>query len=115
MGIGRAPGILSVSSESIEEFLIREPKYIKFEEDWWSSLLTTKSVHLDEDSPLQQEWDPVCRLASAVHDISPRYIGYMYSLGLLAKDKASYLSAVRALRPLPSYVKISNYVAGNPT
>ena len=101
------------SSPPPAEFVDSHSDYISAEADWWSALLTSKSVHIIQDPSLADDWEPLAQLSASCYDVSPRFAEYVYSLGVRLTSPSDYDTALSALRALPSFHRVASWVITN--
>ena len=93
-----------------DEFVVTTMPQAKAEEEWWSTLLRLKASRLPVDSPFLDEWNPMIETCCSVVDISPRFLHFIYCLGIQKTAPSDYAVALSALRALPSYHYVTSYI-----
>ena len=101
------------SSPPPAEFVNPHSDYVEAEADWWSALLTSKSVRIIQDPSLADDWEPLAQLSASRYDVSPRFAQYVYSLGVRMTASSDYDTALSALRALPSFHRVTSWVITN--
>jgi hypothetical protein len=97
---------LASSTAALGPFTDPDPSYAKAERSWWASYIAAKQRRVASLPSCDGHWDSVCSLATSNSAISPRFIGFIFDLGLRTRDPIWYASAVSSLRTLPSYDSI---------
>ena len=101
------------SSPAPEDFTNTDSDYLVAENDWWEALLKSKSVWTLHDPSLAEDWDSLAPLSSTRYAVSPRFAGYVYSLGVCLTSSSEYDTALAALRALPSFHHVASWVVTN--
>jgi hypothetical protein len=97
---------LTSSVAALGPFTDPDPAYAEAERSWWASYIAAKQRRVASLPSCDGHWDSVCSLATSNSAISPRFISFMFDLGLRTKDPLRYASAIASLRTLPSYDSI---------
>ena len=101
------------SSPPPVEFINPHSDYVVAEADWWSALLTSKSIRIIQDPSLADDWEPLTQLSASRYDVSPCFAEYVYSLGVRMTSSSDYDTALSALRALPSFHRVASWVITN--
>ena len=101
------------SSPPPAEFVNPHSDYVEAEADWWSALITSKSIRVIQDPSLADDWEPLAQLSTSRYDVSPRFAQYVYSLGVRLTASSDYDMALSALRALPSFHHVASWVITN--
>ena len=91
----------------VSEVLAASPALVSFENEWWSSLMVSRRFRLGNDSPHSSSWDPVCSITCTSFPISPRFVGYVTSLGRRHRNLSTFKEAVTFICSMPQFMKIS--------
>ena len=101
------------SSPPPAEFVNPHSDYVEAEANWWSALITSKSVCIIQDPSLADDWEPLAQLSASHYDVSPHFAQYVYSLGVCMTSPSDYDTALSALRALPSFHRVASWVITN--
>ena len=112
-----ARGVLALQAAAADtenwviNFSARAEELVAFEKKWWSSFATSRLPRLGVDSRFAHLWDPITKAAMCSDPINNRTMALICHLGGKRADPSGYLSALTALRLLPSYRAVENAVA----
>ena len=116
-GPNPAPGAMGDMDTDDAEFFDLDEDYqglsqshSSYEANWWSSTSVSRAHLLGADSPHHDLWTAVSRVCMGRHNLFPRTLGRIRSLGCFYTDKRSYYLARNWLGFLPSYRKVRDYV-----
>ena len=84
-----------------------------FERKWWSSFAASRLPRLGTESRFAHFWEPITKAALCSDPINNRTMALICHLGGKRADPSGYLSAITALRLLPSYRAVENAVASS--
>lgn len=84
-----------------------------FDSVWWLEYVTSQRYRLGAHSDFMPLWDSVCSVAAVQGPIPPRFVELVSSLGRRSTDRDSFMNAVKILRVLPRFCKMSDLLSKN--
>ena len=81
-----------------------------YEANWWTSTSASRAHLLGADSPYTELWTAVSRVCMGRHNLFPRTLGRIRTLGSRFTDKRNYYLSYNWLSSLPSYRRVRDYV-----
>ena len=81
-----------------------------YEANWWTSTSASRAHLLGADSPYAELWTAVSRVCMGRHNLFPRTLGRIRTLGSRFTDKRNFYLSYNWLSSLPSYRRVRDYV-----
>ena len=81
-----------------------------YEANWWTSTSASRAHLLGADSPYTELWTAVSQVCMGRHNLFPRTLGRIRTLGSRFTDKRNFYLSYNWLSSLPSYRRVRDYV-----
>jgi len=109
----RSRGVMDVDAPA-PDFVYDDPATEAYEWQWWQIAVSIRAHRVADNSDVVDMWNQLAGISTAMREITPRFVDYVYKLGQRGSVKADFTSAVRTLRAQPDF-KAIEAVAGPAT
>jgi len=101
----RSRGVMDID-DLAPDFLYDDPATEAYEWQWWQIAVSIRSHRVADDPDVVAMWGQLASLSTATREITPRFVNYVYKLGLRNASEADFSKAVKVLRAQPDFVAL---------
>jgi len=101
----RSRGVLDVDDPA-PDFIYDDPATEAYEWQWWQIAVSIRSHRVADDPDVVKMWGQLASLSTATREITPRFMEYVYRLGVRNSAESDFTLAIRTLRAQPDFKAI---------
>ena len=98
----RGRGVMDVDDPA-PDFVYDDPATEAYEWQWWQIAISIRAHRVADDPDTAGMWNQLAGLSTATREITPRFVEYVYKLGMQNTTETDFISAVKTLRAQPDF------------